>query len=840
MGVATMLELGEDGVKWVANIAEKLNNPIKTTMITHISPEDVSEISKVAGASVGKYKSTLAQRNDAFAHVSDGRKAMWEAVSKPLHMEFLKKVETGAQMKGVAGDMASIYRKGLEAAYKEEGKYGSKSEYVLNYFPHIWDNEDKARQFFAELKQSRGETWFMKARTHELIEQGEAAGMKLKTTNPEELYAHRMTASHEMVEKTRLIRELQSMKMAAPIAGMEKKPFAGFEISAPNGSRWLLHQDLRPLWTNAIESRSMWQSPGVGGSIFRSWMELKNTYVPMKLGVSLFHPIHIAVIDASQNIKTAIEHAIKTGDWGTGLSQAAHALVPRIGFKSGAGFQVGTKEGRDVLENWLKPEAEWSDSARAAIHLIEEGGGSPRMSEELLLNARVSFRKALATGNHAMAAYHGSRRFLEMMQETIFERWIPSLKVSSYLREVKNLFEREPELIDNMAARQVKLREIWKSIDNRYGEMFYGNVFWKPYLKNWGTATFLSLGWQLGFVREIGGALVVDTPKYLYRALTGKGAWSDITSKMLFSYIYLGMGMMLHGAMTAMMTGKAPNEMLDFIYPRTGDTNPDGSEHRLSTSHYIREIGSIYKHISTEGVVEGTWDDVQSKLVVGPVIELMRNRDHFGYDIYDENSPLHVKVGNVLKYVGQQYNPITLEQIQQVRRSGQPAKYEALSLIGFGPASKTIDQTTAQSEISRTFERRFGGISKSLDQKTIDDIKHNLKAAMATGNGDLIQPAIKSAVKAGLNLKHMHSVGLPSDIVQFSMLQKYDQTHLLARFDAKAIGRYAWFAHKDVKAQFAEISPECAGFVKDVQAGKVHPPAIGVGYGKKVQKEGSR
>ena len=43
-------------------------------------------------------------------------------------------------------------------------------------------------------------------------------------------------------------------------------------------------------------------------------------------------------------------------------------------------------------------------------------------------------------------------------------------------------------------------------IDNRFGEMFYGGLFWNRYVKDVSIGSFLSLGWNLGFGREFLGA----------------------------------------------------------------------------------------------------------------------------------------------------------------------------------------------------------------------------------------------------------------------------------------------------------------------------------------------
>jgi hypothetical protein len=51
------------------------------------------------------------------------------------------------------------------------------------------------------------------------------------------------------------------------------------------------------LWKNGVEAKGLWQAEHLGGSMFRGWMALKNAWVPVKLALSAFHPLHVLHID---------------------------------------------------------------------------------------------------------------------------------------------------------------------------------------------------------------------------------------------------------------------------------------------------------------------------------------------------------------------------------------------------------------------------------------------------------------------------------------------------------------------------------------------------------------
>ena len=106
-----------------------------------------------------------------------------------------------------------------------------------------------------------------------------------------------------------------------------------------------------------------------------------------------------------------------------------------------------------------------------------------------------------------------------MLGAPIFEHWIPNLKVASYLQQAGEHLAQNPWLLQDDVQRGVALRAIGKEAENKYGEMFYGNLFWNRALKDGLIGAFLSLGWQTGFVRQFGGALANPAARGIRRSV---------------------------------------------------------------------------------------------------------------------------------------------------------------------------------------------------------------------------------------------------------------------------------------------------------------------------------
>ena len=91
---------------------------------------------------------------------------------------------------------------------------------------------------------------------------------------------------------------------------------------------------------------------------------------------------------------------------------------------------------------------------------------------------------------------------------------------------------------------------------------------------------------------------------------------------------------LIGGVMTKMFTGENPKDSNDYIFPRVGGVNPDGSPRRLTTMFYLREIPMLYPGIRRRRrYALGRRRHVVSKLLFEPFME-----------IWDTNAPGYQRV----------------------------------------------------------------------------------------------------------------------------------------------------------------------------------------------------
>ncbi|PWT76956.1 MAG: hypothetical protein C5B60_03505 [Chloroflexi bacterium] len=744
-----------------------------------------------ADAAVREFKSARAQQRDEIVREGRKRERAWAKIPEADKLEFLGQVEQGLPVKPQFRAAAQRYRTMLDKAYELEQRWGSKAGYIENYFPHIWErpagDKPPVEQYFAR---TLGPNWFERKRVFDLIQEGRDAGYTLRSTNPETLIRMRLLAGADMRMGMQLLDRLKEMGLARPVReisdarAVARSGWAA--VNAPNREQWLIHPDVMPLWRNGVEAKGLWSNQGLTGDAFRAWMGLKNAWVPLKLALSAFHLLHVAHLNAMHHwargahelFADVPRHLVQgqvgkaAGDLGKAVGSVVKGISP---------YQKAGIEGRRA---WVMADEARTPEGREAVKLMNEGGFSPMMSEQLRIDAGQKFRDAAANWSPHGMAYHGARRIMQAAQSWLFEHWIPHLKTAAYLDNAARWLRNHPEMQDDAINRRVGLAAIAKSVDNRFGEMFYDTLFWNRTLKDIGIATHLSLGWNLGFLREFGGAALeaVTRPASVFKSSgEARQVARSATDKITYASMYMGMSLLIGGMMTKMLSGGNPDSLWDYIFPRVGGVNPDGSPRRVTTMFYTREIPMALKHIQEQGgglsgAASGLLDMWYNKLLVGPMIEFARNKNYFGQEIRDPTAPGYVQAEQLLRHIwSQQMSPMSMSGAQRARETGGGPGEEALSYLGFGPAPKYAERTAAQNRIAALYRQYVAPEVRPYEEEAVGHAKRaaasKVLMALQRGNVDEIQTARQEAIKSGLSSRYVNELGrISSDQRMFRQL----------------------------------------------------------------------
>ena len=772
----------------------------------------ISENALKADPQFAKYASARAGERDRIINEGLEREKLWNKTSEPDRIGFMSDVENGRQPTNpVLRPIAQTYNKMLEAAYALEKQWGSKAEYVENYFPHIWERpkpgQAPIQDFF---KNSMGPTDFQKARSIDLIEHGLAAGYRLKNSNPEAIIRDRLMAGADMRMQMELLHNLRGMNLATKVVNADAKALSkqGWQtFNAPDREQWILSPDIVPTWRNAVQSKGLWGNPNLAGDAFRSWMGFKAAWVPIKLAASAFHPLHVAHINMSTNLTRAADQAI------AGNLDGAYKSLTQA-------FSLHQPIGTMGRAQWLLGENARTPEGKLAVKTMEEGGFSPMLSEQMRIDAGQKFAEALRTASPFKVAYQGLRLGIQKLQAPIFEHWIPHLKTAAYLNDAAALLERRPELNNDSIARGVALRAIAKSIDNRFGEMFYSGLFWNRAAKDVSIGAFLSLGWNLGFAREFGGAALEAATRTIGPTPTAtRQIVRDATNKIKFASIYMGTAALIGGMMTKMLSGDNPSEPADYIFPKVGGINPDGSPRRLSTMFYLREGPMLQKHIEEHGggiggALSGTGAMLWNKLMFEPLKELWNNQDYYGREIWDTNAPGYQQFAQAMKHVlTEQTSPMSVTGAQRAQETGGRAIETPLAYMGFGPAPKYAESTALQNRIGHLYRRFVSPEARPYEDEVDTHAKqvarNQLLMAKQRNDPNEIKAATEAARKAGLPSKSIAQLGkLQGDQYMFKRLPQPQQMAILNQATPSERVRYLPQASRKTKQQWHQEHPQ--------------------------------
>lgn len=698
-------------------------------LIRAVNPEALGPKAKQAAAVLAEKIAQTMNRDSANIGLSGERLAFWEKIPVAETREFMRRYEQGKPQKTPELQAADKYlRERAKEIYQQDQRNGIKYDPVDNYLYHVFsDGEKLSKHFEAKYGDKWGDPSFTKDRAFDLYEEAINAGYRPKFTNPEDIILARQQASDIAQMRVELLRDLESYGLAQEITKANPGPPPGNynHRRAPTGKNYWVEATADAVLYNAFDTKSLWSMPGIRGDLFKGFMFLKNHTVPAVLSLSLFHPLHLLLgMDSAAAMTRLTKEMVVSGmnpvkwfgKWLEQMTLGSKGIPlwgivdnPRVGFRL-----------LQAVEGKLDP-AKLTMADLTALQYMTEGGFAPVQPIHMRANSLAHFRQAVrsaaaelngpgglrrAAEPAAKATFHAPFAIIDALQYPMFRLWIPALKISSYLKDVQTALKIDPTLAQDKARRILTFRKLSKSVDNRYGEMNYNTLFWNRLIKDTAVANMLSLGWNLGFVREYGGG-ALDAGRAVRKGKLVEKVKSGDLDRSLFVMFYTTQVMLYSGLITWAMTGELPTELADYLYPKSGDKDNKGNDERLTTPFYPREFSAIAKHIEHEGVGPGMWHVISNKAsgVLGLVRQWATGVDWRGHEFRDPNSPWHQQMRDTLGATLQDLEPIS---VGQLRESKGTTKDVVTSVTGFNKAPKYVTQSTTEAHISTLYRKYYG------------------------------------------------------------------------------------------------------------------------------------
>lgn len=582
-----------------------------------------------------------------------------------------------------------------------------------NYIRHYWKDPRAAANVEQQLSGAaagkrtlKGGGSFLKKRTIDTYKEGMERGLKPAFDDPLDAILTSVQDMNkfyygEKMKKSLANEGLLKFERGRPDTGWKSINDPAFQSRSP--AEFTHHQisgEEKVTDPNQMVSRGQWVAPEpvsrlidnylsqglAGNALYDMARGASNFLNQMSLGLSGFHLIFETGDTIISKAALGLKQAAR-GEIGKALKTIASSpIAPARTFGKGARLRNAVLEG---------PKG--SNNMGAIVDAFLSGGGRLDMDRVYRSTASRNFYESIKNGtlfkdiigsfeSHPNVPYTGlirgplqlAAKAAQTISHPIMQWIVPRMKLGVFYDMAEDWMHAHPNA--STAERDAAMTKAWDSVDNRLGQMVYDNLFWNKTAKDLAFLGVRSVGWNLGTIRELGGA-PVDT----VRALTklAKGQRGEFTDRMAYAMAMPAITALAGATLMYLMTGKGPQEPIDYYYPLTGRKTPQGQPERLSLPSYMKDVYA-YKNDPV-----GT---ILNKLSPGisTASELIRNRDYYGGIIHNPNDPTTKQIFDTAKFILGQATPFALKSQQRLEKEKAPIWQQVMSYLGFQPAPQSI------------------------------------------------------------------------------------------------------------------------------------------------------
>jgi hypothetical protein len=614
---------------------------------------------------------------------------IFETMPEAEQLAFIDAIETGSsQPHPELQQVANVLRNALDEGRDEVRALGTGAleNYIENYFPHIWKQPTDAAKTLAKSftggASLEGKKSFLKQRSIPTTAAGIAAGLVPVTTNPLELALLKIAEVNRFVMGQKILQEMhgqgfltfeQSNVPSPGMAAINDKVAKVFRPSSAkvvddNGKtitqdidghliddkgriqsgQWVAPEAVARVLNNFL-------SPGLSANPLYQILRTANNLMNMaELGLSLFHLTGTTINAAMSKASLALQE----GSRGEIVPAAMNALkTPTAVFEY-------LHSGNKVLKEYLKPGA--SPDMDILVQAIIEGGGRVSMDREFRTNFVKTMRQAFRSGHHAKGVLNAVPALLEATAIPIMQWYVPRLKLGAYVDMARSEMASKHWQSASADEKRQVLAEAWDSIDNRFGQLVYDNLFWNKTLKDVSLIAVRSVGWNLGTIRELGGA-AADIPGTPKRIRAGRG----ISPKMAYA-IALPVITALLCALYGYAHGKPPKTAEDYFNPQ--DSHGD----RIALPTYMKDVQSYSKR-----PVRTLWN--KKSPLVSTVLDMLANKDFLGKPIRNSDDPIVKQAQQEVSHVAGLFEPFAVKDMIESRQKGASTGQQIERFFGITP-----------------------------------------------------------------------------------------------------------------------------------------------------------
>jgi hypothetical protein len=718
-------------VQTLARVADD----IKKAFAPYTRGDAARETGRILRAHLGEFAHRTTQVSEALKTA----RTTLDQLPRESRLRFIDDIEHGrpaadAKLQPVQEALRAI----LDDRRRQVQAHGRLDDFIQNYFPHIWKDPKAATAWVRGLMRRplEGPKTFLKKRSIPTTAAGIARGLEPVSDNPVDLTLLKVREMDKWLMARSTIAEMKAQDLAKFVHSKKTAPDGWVPIQDPIGTvygrsdkgelvvrgRYYAPQQAADLLNNHL-------SPGLRGKpLYDAYMWVGNSLNQLQLALPGFHAATSAVNAVASKQALALE-AFARGDIKEGLKALASSPFAPV---------TDIVTGHQLLKGY-RADVPGDPEIAAIVDHIVQAGGRASIDPIYTNDTWKGFTQALRSGNYPGAALRVLPALIEAASKPVMELYVPRLKVAAFA-DLARLEMRRLGADASMSDVRGAMQKAWDSVDNRFGQVVYDNLFLNRVLKDVLHASVRSVGWNLGTLRELGGG-VYDMTLPQFRRHAGDGPGERVDPRLSHRTAFLVSMSVTTGLMAAVYqflhTGQPPQSPKDLVFPRTGDTAPDGSDQRVSMPGYLKDAYAM----TTKPV-----QTAEHKLhpFLSLIAQSAENADYYGVEIRHKDDPLVQQLQDYVSYLTKEATPIAFQNALKRRQEGSGVKGFLESQLGISPAPRNVvSPPTAAEELAREYLGPPDVRTKEQETKRVDAQRYR----EAVRKGD--EAAAGEVVKAG-------------------------------------------------------------------------------------------
>jgi hypothetical protein len=591
------------------------------------------------------------------------------AMTPDEHSDFYNYVEgrsNGAQLKNkqfqkMADTIRKVYqdwRDKLQAMPETR-----MMNFVTDYFTHQWaKGQDEEIKEFMNSWWQQGSGKNLKERKIPTIADGLAYGLQLEEPNPVRAVSRYVGSMSNYIASVKVLRAINTELGGAfyadgmqpkgymPLVGRNAERIENATIDQESGRliparnlKLYAPREVADLY-NAFYSKGFEDTKlGSAYMVARNAINLNTMF---ELGLSAYHFSTINMQSFNQDMSRIMRNAF-AGDW-QGVGAALKGLVtPGLHFMQG---QKLMDQYKDLADHGVDMETIANLFARSNMRLgldplanVSSHGGFYTAWQRGELPALMDKLKSQITQNYGIGALKSGAEVLQRavsdIAHPLFSVYVPAIKMSAFHDLMGDWLRQHSDASDGEIS--VNALRIGNMVEDRFGEMNMENIFWNQKAKELLGLTFRAPGWDIGLVRQVGGA-GLDVFNMLKNATKGKFDPNKLDRPMFIAAAVVNY-IALNAAMTYIKTGKQPSDQTykDWIAYATGGMHKAFGMHpeQAELPGHGRELLQMAP-VPGEGPLSGVEQETENKIATLPkkVYQDFTNKDWNGKPVYDPKS----------------------------------------------------------------------------------------------------------------------------------------------------------------------------------------------------------